>query len=293
MNVNLSIFNNILYGKYGPRGIYVCLDKLRGITTSKLRTGAFQIKSFSHGKGSILEHNGIIVWFIELSNGDILFSVNPSLYDSYGSLISFLREIFIDDDFINTRINHLDCTITFPVDFYELFVGMDFGRTRVLESYMDTPKQKGFYFGRHQRKYSGLIYDKQKEAELLYPCTRIEINSKPKIEKDTTTFQTLTGQTYFSLANLNLVCEHEPFKSIRLCNIEFIEPINCSQAIRDRFIEFRTRCLREGFWWTRRCLNIETNKNFSALYGNFYNRTPLNCPTLDEMFQQGIRQFFN
>lgn len=96
------------------------------------------------------------------------------------------------------------------------------------------------------------------------------------------------------LRELPLVKNHNPFGSIKAYQIVFIEP--AFEASKDtwlRFMEFKWRCIILGFWYTRRYLNIKHNKNFQKLYGDFYDRLPLCNRDLNNMYQEGIDQFFN
>lgn len=111
------------------------------------------------------------------------------------------------------------------------------------------------------------------------PLTRVEINSVP-----------VDGM---KVRELNQVLDFEPFRHVTRYRVTFVEPPpTASRAVLRRFYEFKALAEKYGLWQTRRDLNKKSKRNFKRDYGDFYEVEELQ-PTLDEIFQQGIRGFFS
>lgn len=138
--------------------------------------------------------------------------------------------------------------------------------------------------GRKGHRNKITIYDKQKEVAektdgrvtISHPCTRIEINSVPT-----------NGLTIGQLQDIVL---HEPFRTLNRYKVIFKPPTTENARLWERYGRFEERCKLYGFFKTRRMLNKESGNNFLRLYGDFFELEEL-TPTLDEIFQIGIRGF--
>lgn len=192
MPINPSIFKQISYGRGCPSEVMASLDKLTATTTSQIKTKYKDIsKSCTNGIGYTLKVDDIPIWFMTYDNEmTTRFTLNPSLFNSFKSFTLFLSKIFTNKLFLEAEISRLDHALTFPCEFRELFMGLDFGRKRSLESYIENNEHDGFYVGRYQRKYSTLVYDKNKQLnrklkddkKSILPLTRLEVNYVPRIE---------------------------------------------------------------------------------------------------------------
>ncbi len=119
----------------------------------------------------------------------------------------------------------------------------------------------------------------KRENTIRSPLTRIEINSVP-----------VEGM---KLNELHKAMEFDPFHHVTRYRVTFIwPPSNAPRAVLERFYEFKVMVEKFGLWQTKRDLNIKYNKNFIRYFGKFYEVEELK-PTLDEIFQLGIRGFFN
>ena len=122
-----------------------------------------------------------------------------------------------------------------------------------------------------------LAEERGEDSSIDYPCTRIELLYKP--------------DPPLLVADLSLLQEHEPFGGMARYKITFKEADpQWTRSKLQRYMEFVYRCERDNFWITKRAINRRSN-NFAKQYGDFYELEECR-PTLDEMFQHGIRGFF-
>jgi hypothetical protein len=263
--------------KTHPSKTLASLDKLTARTSCSV-SDEFDpfIKKHFFSSGSNLKYSKIKLWFNELDNGDTVFSFNPSDFNCFSEALELLDEIF-GKGVRSAKISRLDCALTLPHQFDEVFRGLDFGPRRTIESYPESANQRGVYVGKHKRKYACLIYDKQKKEKLSYPCTRLEINSIPK--------------GGLELKQLPKIKRHTPFSKMKRYKVKFKKPTKTQERVLERYYTFKSRVRREGFWWTKRRLNAESNGNFAKLYGKFYELEPIE-PSLDKVFQTLIKDYF-
>lgn len=230
------------------------------------------------------------VWFRQFEDGRVIFSTKcpPGLlvHEFLMLLENNLGSWTLDAEF-----SRLDVHLTVPLRFKEFFNGLDFGRKRAVKFYTMNNKGQSFYVGKvkNKKSYELLIYDKQKESRfnkksgppIPYPCTRIEINTRPKKK--------------MKVRELPLLLNHRPFKHVKRFSVTLKEPVVAGNKLhsrqrRDRFIELRTMYNSEGFFMTRRHLDISTSFNFHKNYHQLYELEELS-PSLDELFAAGMKKF--
>lgn len=286
-NFNPTI-SKIDAGSVHPTKAVSTIDKLSAVTNQTLDLKKLKAKAekVERGFGYFIElpkPQGIL-WFAENRfDGVVNFSLTPSRQGNSEKTFEVIEQHFGEQGLL-AEIVRCDCAITLPIEFDELAIGLDFGPKRFVEKYRNTQSGRSWYVGRRGRRNELIVYDKKKEhkakgkSEIKHPCTRIEINSVP-----------IGG---LKVSEIGRITEHEPFKHLTRYQVEFNEPKTQSLVTWRRFLDFKARTLREGFWETKRQLNRECNRNFKRLYGDFYELEELK-PSLDEIFQIGIRGFFS
>lgn len=255
--------------------VAVDIDSLIELSTPDFKGSGYTTK-FS-GKDSK-------IWFKQFKDKRVLFSFNPSKEFSNGwELLDELRNE-LGPWALKAKISRLDCAVTLPLSFQDVFMGLDFGSKRSVERYPENSLGRNVYVGRQGRRNELLIYDKRKQSKTLqgqvpiqHPCTRIEINSIVK-----------KGMTVEELPQL---VDHRPFRHIIRYKITFNEPVIKSTKVWRRYGEFVSLVEREGFFMARKILHKKTKRNFMKLYGPFFELQKVK-PSFDTIFRKGMAQFF-
>lgn len=279
---------NMAYGRVSSTVAVSSLDWLTAVTLVPVDIDSLvelSVPDFK-GAGYTTRFSGkdSKVWFKQFKDKRVLFSFNPSKdFTSGWELLNALR-MDLGPWALEARVSRLDCAVTLPLSFQDVFMGLDFGSKRSVERYPENSLGRSVYVGRKGRRNEMLIYDKRKqsrtlknESEIKYPCTRIEINSLVK-----------KGMKVKELPQL---IEHRPFRHVIRKEIVFKEPTVASVKKWRRYGEFVSLVEREGFFMTKKILAKKTTRNFLKLYGSFYELNPVR-PSLDSIFKRGMAQFF-
>jgi hypothetical protein len=219
-------------------------------------------------------------------HGDkIYLTINPSHFPSFKTLKEFFLSIFSGNlEILDSKIVRLDCAVDIYRSFQDEYIGIDFGTKKKLEVFKERyscrSSVSGYHAGKDTKSSRALlnIYDKElerlnKERPVDFPWSRYETNSFPD---------------NLLVRDLWKICNHNPFKTVRRFQVEFLKPTNCS--LLEKYYELKSKSEAINFWWTKRELN--SNRNFERNYGQLYNRVEL-FPTLNDIFQQSIPRYFN
>jgi len=156
------------YGRVSPTGAVACLDWLSAVTSDPVDIDRLIDLSepVFKGRGYIFKYSGRPwkIWFNQFKDGKVVFSVNPSHFVSGWDLLESLREA-LGGWALKARLTRVDCTVTLPLPFQQVFIGLDFGSKRSVERYLDNPKGRSVYVGRKGRRNELVIYDKRKESK--------------------------------------------------------------------------------------------------------------------------------
>lgn len=284
-----------------PTSAAVGVDTMRAITLNEVpeddvRALKFRFKKVKHRRGYRMkfcsnEGPSWSFWFDSFEDGRVNFQVDVPPKATANEILEVI-ENNLGAWALDAKITRLDVHLTLPMAFRKCFNGLDFGKKRAVLFYKMTSYGQSFYVGmvKGQKKHELVIYDKREESlkrkrnglePITHPCTRFEINTRPK--KD------------MLVRELMILKDHRPFKHVRRFAVNLKEPAqgkNLHQYIqkRDRYIKFNTMHEYEGFFMARRLLNIDSNANFHALYGDFYELEELE-PSLDDLCSAGMKKF--
>lgn len=279
-------FHEIGAGRTHSSIVVSSIDKLIAVTRDFLDFDALKkefirlpgdkgfVKELGEGKGKL--------WIKKREfDGDVKFSFNPSFFGSADAAVSAIgRELGRPG--LNARITFVELANTFPSEFADFWMGIDYGKKRVVERWGFLGAGRTVYVGKVGDRFEMKVYDKQAEmhsrgVQIAHPCTRIEM--LVAVDDD------------IRVENLWSLGEYEPFRQVTRYKFSFKKPRTKSSAKLIRYGEFRAMVRLLGHCHARKELNRECGNNFNRLYGDFYELEELK-PTLDEIFQLGIRGFF-
>ncbi len=167
--------NKIASGRVHESLVVAAIDKLSLVTKynpSNLEELLEKSKRSFRGDGYILtldEETKKSIWFtsnIGENAGGLRISLNPSKFKTAWEVLETI-EIWFGKAGMNAEVKRLDCAITFPEPFDEVFRGLDFGRKRAVECWRDNPKGRSFYVGRKDKRHELIVYDKSKQLKAM------------------------------------------------------------------------------------------------------------------------------
>lgn len=285
-------FNEVAAGRVHESAVVVSLDKLVFTTNYPLDRDALieRAQPANKGDGYVIEKlpkgHGATLFFADAFDAGLRFSLNPSRFNTVWDCRDAIESV-LGRSGLRATIKYIDIALTFPCDFYSLYMGLDFGFRRQIKHLGVEGFGETVYVGKLGKSIEIKIYDKTKEMKakakknqqtIDYPCSRIEITWKPDEET--------------RIEDLSRVLDIEPFVGCTAHKFSFVEPDkNARPQIWRSYFEFEQKCLRWGYWHTRKKLNKKYKNNFSKRFGNFFDLEEMQ-PTLDEIYRQGIRVFF-
>ncbi len=285
-------FNEVAAGRVHESAVVVSIDKLIFTTNYPLDREALikRARPANRGDGHVIENlpkgRGATLYFADAFEAGLRFSLNPSFFETIWDCRDGIGSV-LGRPGLRANIKEADIALTFPCEFTSLYMGMDFGFRRAIKHVGFEGCGETAYIGKLGKKAEIKIYDKTKQLKATakknqktidYPCTRIEITWVPEDE--------------MRIEDLSRLLEIDPFSGCTAHSFKFVEP---SQQARPQlwrnYFEFEQKCLRWGYWHTRKKLNKKYKGNFSKKFGDFYDLEEMN-PTLDEIYHQGVRGFF-
>ncbi len=167
-------FDKIASGRVHESLVVASIDKLTLLTNynpPNLEELQTQAKKSFRGDGYTLlldEEAKNSLWFTSSigETGGLRISLNPSKFSSAWEVLEVIEEHFGKAG-MNATVKRLDCAITFPESFDEVFMGLDFGNKRSVECWRDRPKGRSFYVGRKDNRHELVVYDKSKQLNSL------------------------------------------------------------------------------------------------------------------------------
>lgn len=284
-------FDEVAAGRVHESAVVASLDKFVFTTNYPLDREALigRAESANKGDGYVIKDlpkgRGATLFFADAFDAGLRFSLNPSRFNTIWDCLDAIESV-LGRPGLRANIKYIDVALTFPCDFYSLYMGLDFGFRRYIKHVGVEGRGETAYVGKLGKKIEIKIYDKTKEMKakakknqqtINYPCSRIEITWEPEDE--------------MRVENLSQVLEIEPFADCTAHNFRFIEPgKNARPQVWRNYFEFEQKCLRWGYWHTRKKLNKKYKGNFAKKFGNFYDLEEMQ-PTLNEIYAQGIRGF--
>lgn len=167
--------NKIASGRVHESLVVASIDKLSFVT--KYNPHSYEellekSKRAFRGDGYVLtldDETKNSIWFtsnIGENAGGLRVSLNPSKFKSAWEVLETIEKWFGKAG-MNAEVKRLDCAITFPEPFDEVFRGLDFGRKRAVECWRDNPKGRSFYVGRKDNRHELIVYDKSKQLKTM------------------------------------------------------------------------------------------------------------------------------
>lgn len=296
---NLTIDSErISVGPSHPLNITVSVDTLRASTLkavsrtviSRLQLRSKRVRPFGWRLNCFDSDHSI--YFYQRKDDTVVFELSLSSFPTVWEAFDHLRTE-LGPWALEAKIARCEVNLNFPLPIEKVFHGLDFGKKRTCERWGSHAGGESFYIGVKGNRLEMIIYDKRSESRaeknkgkppIKHPCTRIEIQTLPK--KD------------MKVRELSLLLNHCPFKHVTRYKVNLIKPeVDFDENVHDylrklgRFHEFKSKVDDWGFYLARRKIAIQTQRNFHVHYGEFYSRQKLE-PSLDEIFQIGIRGFF-
>ncbi len=283
------------YGRTSPLHAVSCIDWLQASSADavdKSEYGSLFMRARQTYRGdayTLDEVPGCKIWLKRRRDGTIKFSFNPSQFTKWSG------ERGLKEALVNTLgrwclgavVHRLDIAVTIPESFEATLTGISFDKRRFIDHYSTSTKGRSVYFGRIKNRKEGLLYDKQRQSQLLadkskrlsYPCTRIEINSVP-VRSDR-----------FRINDLPKLVKHRPFKGIIRHKVTFYKPDRDNIKSIQRSAELKLLFKREGEWQAKRTLARMCNRNFERLYGPLYEKIIVK-PSLNKIYLAAMKEFF-
>ena len=269
--------NKIEYGSFKENTICACVDKLSLKLDKKIILNEFtSIFSEKVGNGKIFKSKESFIWTqsYNFNSFSSLITVNPSHFDTFEDLNKFLK-FHIKSDLTNAKVTRLESSVTFPISYNQLMIGVDFCKKRSYSKWYEKSHETGSYGGRRGRKYKAIIYNKKLKNSLPFTASRLEINSFPQ------------GMTF---NNLSVIQHYEPFGDTKLYDITLIPPEPYSGPMRDSFVVLHKFINTFGYWKSKKHLN--QGRNFNKQYLQYLKLEEI-TPNINDTFHQGIKPFFN
>lgn len=248
----------------------------------KVQKGDGYVIDLPNGRGSQL-------YFADNHETGLYGSFNPSVFNNaWVSLDSV--EALLGRSGLRAEISRFDIALTFPCEMKSLYMGLDFGLRRRIEHVGKIQGEETVYIGKQGKRFEIKVYNKTAEMRTRaksrknkwspsFCSSRLEITVIPEDE--------------MRVEDLPRIIDLEPFKTCTAYAFKFIKPKGkVRPEVWQNYFEFEQCCLRWGFWHTRKMLNEKYGGNFARKFGQFYELEEMK-PTLDEIFQLGIRGFFN
>lgn len=296
-NLNIDL-ERVSTGQPHPFNVTVSVDTVRASTlkvVSKTLISNLQSKSkrvYPYGWRLNYFDSEQSIYFNQRKDGTVVYELSLSSFSTCWEGLEYL-ETELGKWALDAIISRCDVNITTPQPIEEVFHGLDFGKKRTCERWGSHSTGESFYIGTKGNKLELIVYDKQRESRsernkgkprIKHPCTRIEILTLPKKN--------------MKIRELSLLMNHQPFKHITRYKVSLIPPeMRFDEDVKDylrrlgRFHEFKSKYADWGLHITRRKIAYKTQRNFHAQYGEFYSKQKIE-PSLDEIFQAGIRSFF-
>lgn len=296
-NFNVDL-ERVSTGKPHPVNVTVSVDTVRATTLkvvsktliSELQSKSKRVRPYGYRLNYFDSDQSI--YFNQRKDGTVTYELSLSSFSTYWEALEYL-ESELGKWALDAIISRCDVNITIPQPIEEVFHGLDFGKKRTCERWGSHSTGESFYIGTKGNKLEMIIYDKRRESRaeknkgkprIKHPCTRIEILTLPKKN--------------MKMRELSLLMDHCPFKHVTRYKLTLIEPeLQFDEDIKiylrrlGRYHEFKSKVQDWGFYIARRKLAMQTQRNFHVYYGEFYSRQKIE-PSLDDIFQTGIRSFF-
>lgn len=287
----IPTFNEISSGRVHDSNVVVSFDKLIFSTYPLDRQSLVdRAKPAMRGDGHVIQNlpkgREATLFFADSFDGGLRFSLNPSFFTTIWDCLDAIKSV-LGQQGLRAKVKRIDIAVTFPCDFRSVYMGLDFGFSRSISHVGFEGKGETVYIGKIGKRWRIKIYDKTKEMKanakkkgrtINYPCTRIEITWRPENE--------------MKIEELCQMLEVEPFNDLTAHHFRFVEPpVSARGQVWRNFYEFEQLCMRWGYWHARKKLNKKYRRNFAKKFGSFFDLSEMK-PTLDEIYLQGIRGFF-
>lgn len=213
-------------------------------------------------------------------------TTQPGAFSSFASYAAFLSRLLTQDELDQARITRLDLCVDYPIPFSEMRMGVDVARKQVATAYDQKGGTiNGIRIGARDGEETIQIYDKQLEAGLAFPLSRVESQL---------TGQKVPAPHISDLPRLAMLAKSgrlRPFGALRLHKVAFkaeSEVRTTAEAI--RLGKLQALIEHWGLHSGRRALNGKC-RNFVRDFAPLLTLTPRH-PHPDEALAASIQAYF-